>query len=440
MRGPGCLSGMRLGACRRVSAAARIGPLALLLAATLLPLLPSKKSLSSPVPSPGGTPLTGTWHAALVPTPEYPVLFDVRIVAKGKGLAAFLVNGAVEVPFTSVLWDGTTLTLELAHYDARIVATRAGGELAGRYLRTVVSGVADVPFRASRTPPPLPPAPPAGRTAAGAWGFEVAAPNGGIDRLLGTFVQRGAALTGTLASVTGDQGPLHGWFDGERLLLTVFDGVHVYRYDGELLPDGTLAGEHRSRTAPPVSWRARRLDEAAAAAYLPAAASVVRAKDPAAPFRFAYPDADGKVVSSGDARFAGKPMVVSITGTWCPNCYDEAPLLRDLLAAYGPKGLEVVSLSFEYTDDAERNRRQVKRFVERHGLRHPVLVAGTTQGARTSEAVRQIEGFLGYPTTLFLDRAHRIVATHSGFDGPATGARHEETKREFEERVKALLR
>jgi peroxiredoxin len=426
------------------------------LCALALPLLPSQKILSSPASLGASAPLdahgaraavpaapapTGLWHAALVPTPEYPVLFDIRIAtARGRGLAAFLVNGALEVPFTSASWDGTVLTLELAHYDAKIVAEKKGDGLEGTYTRVVASGLAEVAFAASRSAPALPAAPPDGKTLAGTWGFEMGVAPAAVDKLTGLFDQKGAALSGTLLSVTGDYGALHGWFDGERFLLTVFDGVHVYRFDGELLPDGTLAGEYRSRTNPPVPFRARRLEPAAAAAYLPPASGIVRARDPAAPYVFAYPDADGKMVSSSDARYAGKPMVVTFTGTWCPNCFDEAPVLRDLHAAWGPKGVEVVALSFEYTDDGERNRRQVKRFIERHGLKYPVLLAGTTTGARASQAVAQLEGWEGYPTTLFLDRSHRIVRTLSGFDGPATGERFAKAKRELEDGFKAILK
>jgi thiol-disulfide isomerase/thioredoxin len=263
---------------------------------------------------------------------------------------------------------------------------------------------------------------------------------GPVEKLTGVFEQQGSALTGTLLSVTGDYGALHGSFDGESLVLTVFDGVHVYRFDGELLPDGTLAGEYRSRTNPPVPFRARKLDGAAAAGYLPPASGVVRAKEPNAPYVFAYPDSDGKLVSSTDARYAGKPVVVTFMGTWCPNCFDETPVLRDLAAAYGPKGVEVVSLSFEYTDDVERNRRQVKRFLERHRVKSPVLLAGTTKGAKTSQAVAQLEGWEGYPTTLFLDRRHRVVKTLSGFDGPATGERYAKAKQELEDGFKAILK
>ena len=416
-----------------------VAPRALLLLAFALPLLPSKKIFSSPSSSPVATPV-GLWHAALVPTPQFPVLFDLRIVAKGKGLAAFLVNGAIEAPFTSAAWDGTTLTLELAHYDARIVATKTADGFEGHFTRVVAAGIADVPFTASRVAPAAP-APSAGSASlAGSWGFEMGAAPGAVERLTGVFTQNGASLAGTLLSVTGDYGALHGWFDGERFLLTEFDGVHVYRFDGEILPDGSLAGEFRSRTNPPAPFRALRLESAAAERNLPAASAVVRARDPNARYAFAYPDADGKLVSSDDPRFAGKPMLVSFMGTWCPNCFDEAPVLGELQAAYVAKGLAIVSLAFEYTDDVERNRRQVKRFIERHGVKYSVLIAGTTQSASASAAVAPLEGWQGYPTTLFLDRQHRVVKTLSGFDGPATGERYAKARRDLEEGVKSILR
>ena len=349
-------------------------------------------------------------------------------------------NAGVETPFSSVAWDGTTLTLAIArvrHDDHGLSRGRRPGR--ARTARTVIGGVAEVPFAASRTAPPFRRPRRTGRPSPGRGAFEIGEAPGKIDRLTGVFAQKGAALTGTLLSITGDYGALHGWFDGERMVLTVFDGVHVYRYDGELLPDGTLAGEYRSRTSPPVPWRARRLDAKAAATNLPGGFEVVRPKDAAATYAFAFPDADGKAVSSSESRFAGKPMVVTFMGTWCPNCADEAPLLGDLKARYGPKGVGFVALAFEYTDDVERNRRQVKRFIERFRVTYPVLIAGTTRTARETAAVAPLEGFEGYPTTLFLDRTHRIVKIHSGFDGPATGERHAKVKKEFEEAVAALL-
>ena len=380
----------------------------------------------------------GLWHAELVPSPGHEVFFDVKVVSKGSGLSASLLNGASEIPFTSAVWDGAKLTLELAHYDAKIVAGPKGPELEGRYTRVVATGLAEVPFRASRKASPEP-RPKDGASVAGSWGVEMG-DGKNIERLTGLFRQKGSAVTGTFLSTTGDYGALHGTFDGERLVLSVFDGVHVYRFDAELLPDGRLAGEYRSRMNPPVSWRGKRLDAAAAATFLPGPFDIVKPKDPSLPYVVSFPDVEGRIVSTADARFAGKPMLVAFMGTWCPNCADEAPFLRDLEEKYGPRGLEIVSLSFEYTDDVVRNRRQVKRFIERFGTRHPILLAGTTKDAPASQAILPLRGWEGYPTTLFLDRRHRIVKIHSGFDGPATGERFAKLKKEIEGAVEMLLR
>jgi hypothetical protein len=179
------------------------------------------------------------------------VFFDVRVAARGKGLAAFLVNGRAEVPCASAAWDGTTLTLGLPA-GGTIAATRKGEELDGRYTRAGAS--ASVAFTAGRAAPRLP-AGTAGRSLAGAWTFAL-----GGATFSGVLAQSGAALDAVLSGESGDLGSPHGWFDGEQFVLTLFDGERMYRLDGELLPDGTLAGEYRARTDPPVSFRARRSD------------------------------------------------------------------------------------------------------------------------------------------------------------------------------------
>lgn len=391
--------------------------------------LAAAASLSAPV---------GLWHAELLPSPGHEVFFDVKVVAKGADLSASLLNGPSEIPFTSATWDGAKLTLELAHYDAKIVAEPKGPGLEGQYTRVVATGLAEVPFRAARKSLAAPAAK-GDVSLDGSWGVEMG-DGKSTEKMTGVFRQKGGAVTGTFLSTTGDYGALHGTFDGERLVLSLFDGVHVYRFDAELLPDGRLAGEYRARTNPPVSWRGKRLAAAAAATFLPGSFDIVKPKDPSRPYVVSFPDVEGRIVSTADARFAGKPMLVAFMGTWCPNCADEAPFLRDIEEKYGPQGLEIVSLSFEYTDDVERNRRQVRRFVERFGTRHPILLAGTTKGAPASPAILLLQGWEGYPTTLFLDRSHRIVKIHSGFDGPATGDRFAKGKKEIEGVVEMLLR
>lgn len=383
-------------------------------------------------------PPAGLWHATLEPAPGLEVEFGLKVESKGGKLSGALVNGAAESRFTAVSWAGGVLTLEMAHYDASMVARLEGGLLRGTFSRAIPSGTIEIPFRATKNAPAVPLPPKGAPSVAGDWGVEMGEGEK-ASRRLATFRQDGGRATGTLLGSTGDFGPMHGTWDGKTLALTVFDGVFVYRLDGTLGAGGSLSGTFRTRTGAPTPWKAARLDAAGAAAWLPGGASIVRAKDPEARVRFSYPAEGGKLVSLDDAEFKDRPVVISISGSWCPNCHDEAPVLEEISRRYRGKGLAVVSLSYEYTEDEGRSFRQIARFRERHGITYPILFAGTTKSASASSPIDLLDGWKGYPTTLFLDRGHRIVKAHSGFDGPSTGARFEAQKKELEEAVKGIL-
>jgi thiol-disulfide isomerase/thioredoxin len=78
--------------------------------------------------------------------------------------------------------------------------------------------------------------------------------------------------------------------------------------------------------------------------------------NPAEPFRFSFPDLNGRMVSNTDARFEGKVVLVNISGSWCPNCHDEAPFLAGLYEKYRSRGLEIVTLSFEEPEQLAKPR------------------------------------------------------------------------------------
>ena len=140
-----------------------------------------------------------------------------------------------------------------------------------------------------------------------------------------------------------------------------------------------------------------------------------------------------------DERFRDKVIIVSITGSWCPNCYDEAPFLQELSDRYRARGLEVVALGFEYTGDVARDREQLRIFGRRLGLKYPILLAGTTDEGDLQRKLPQLENFGAYPTTIFIGRDGLVKNIHAGFEGRATGARFTRLKTEIEEMVKELL-
>ena len=161
-----------------------------------------------------------------------------------------------------------------------------------------------------------------------------------------------------------------------------------------------------------------------------------RVKNANEPFPFSFPDVTGKIISNTDARFRGKAVLVNITGSWCPNCNDDAPFLDSLYQKYKSDGLEVVGLSFE-SGDIDYDRDRVKEFIKRNHVTYPVLIAGTVDNIATQ--LPFVENFAGYPTTFFLDREGKVKLVHDGFAGPGTGAEYARVKQEIEEQVKKLL-
>ena len=128
---------------------------------------------------------------------------------------------------------------------------------------------------------------------------------------------------------------------------------------------------------------------------------------------------------------------MTITGSWCPNCYDEAPVLQEFYERYRDRGLEVVALSFEYTGDAARDAKQVGIFAKRLGVTYPVLYAGAVEEAE--KKLSQLVNFGAYPTTIYIGRDGLVKHIHAGFEGKATGERFARLKTEMETMIEDLL-
>jgi thiol-disulfide isomerase/thioredoxin len=160
-------------------------------------------------------------------------------------------------------------------------------------------------------------------------------------------------------------------------------------------------------------------------------------KDPTAPFHFSGLALDGRKVSDADPEFRGKAVVLTIGGTWCPNCHDEVPFLVALYKQFHAQGLEVVGLSFELDPDLARARPRVLAFIKRYGVEFPMIVPGTPD--EVSSKLPQLVNFGVYPTTIFIGRDGRVRSVHAGFASAATGEEHERLEREERELVEQLL-
>jgi thiol-disulfide isomerase/thioredoxin len=174
-------------------------------------------------------------------------------------------------------------------------------------------------------------------------------------------------------------------------------------------------------------------------ATLDGAGPGTRLKENAPAFDFTFRDLDGKEVSLSDERFRGKVVIVTLGGSWCPNCHDEAQFLVPFYKEYRDQGVEIIALMFERHGEYERAAQAVRGYRKDLGIEFTTLIAGVADTDEASKALPTLTGIYGYPTTIVVDRTGTVRDIHVGFSGPATGRHHEEYVAEFRALVDELL-
>lgn len=382
--------------------------------------------------------LYGTWRAVLtVPGGDLP--FGLEIVREGEADVAWLVNGPERARVESVTLEGDRVSMKMPGYPHRLEARLVDGRLEGEvtFLRPRGERVSARLVAQRGQSWRFFPAPASQHADfSGRWALSFTRPDTGAERFaVAELAQRGHEVHGTVLRDTGDDRYIAGEARGDTVFLSRFDGGSAYLYVARLLPDGTLEGEFRTATGGYEILRGRRDDTAALPD--PDAAGKTRLRAGAERLEFTFPDLDGRPVSLADPRFTGKVVIVTIGGSWCPNCHDEAAFLREFLRGRRERGLEVVQLLFEYTSDFDEAAALGRDFVRKFSIDYPVLIAGAA--GEVPEKLPQLEAFYAYPTLLVLDRQGVIRHVHTGFSGPATGIHYEKFAAEFAALVDALL-
>ena len=381
-------------------------------------------SLVGHAPSP-----TGPWRAVL--DLEGATLgFGLEIQGAPGALRGRLCNGRRCEPFSKVSLQGDSLKLEIADYAASITARLSRDSLTGTYRNVGNRGPRVIPFRAARGHWPVTPGPAA---LVGRWDASFFSDFGTSPRVF-EFRNGPDGLEGTMISNTGDYGHFAGEVRGDSFALAHFDGSFVYLLTGARHGD-TLRGVFHAGVRTQTPWIAVR---STGAPHLKSPTEITTA-DTSGPFRFAFPDLQGLIVTQSDRRFRGKVVVLDIFGTWCPTCHDAAPGLVRLYRKYHARGLEIVGLAYEVTGDSAVDARQVRRFRDKFRIPFPLLLAGINDTEAAAESLPQLHGFTSFPTTVLLGRDGRVRRVRAGFWGPATGAQHQRLLEEMDREVERLL-
>ena len=382
----------------------------------------------------------GVWRGTIKNNSGETVAFTLEVKRDGDKLTGDLVNGDERTVSTAASFEGGKLKLRYDFYDAELLATIDGDHLQGTFdrqwgkkrLTREIHAQRNSPAKASTN---------SGESVSGEWVMTVTQA-GRVSYWRAAFLQVNGEVSGTIIPVSGDWGTMTGSIENGELRLNRFDGINCRVFRAKLTPEGKLEGIVDFGLFDPIrTVVAERITEnnKAIVTNLPDPMNNTRVSNPAEPFRFSFPDLNGKTVSNTDELFKNKVVAVSITGSWCPNCHEESPFLQEMFDRYGKEGFQPVALAFEYSGEFARDLEQVKIFAKRHSLKYPVLLAGSTEESQIQQKLPQLVGFGAYPTSVFIGRDGLVKRIHAGFEGRATGERFTKLKTELENLIKELL-
>ena len=369
----------------------------------------------------------GVWRGILKPqNVELPFNF---IVNRNENDVSFeLMNASERIPLEEVIFKDDSVHIPMYIFDATIHAKVINGsELRGVWIKNYANDYM-VPFEAVYGTKErfILQAEPETVSFDGKWEVDFIEGDG-AGKAIGLFNQHGNKVTGTFLTPTGDYRFLEGIASGNQMKLSCFDGTHAYLFEAEMLENGTLSGEFWSGKSWYQSWKAKRNEDF----ELPDPYSMTYMKEGFDTFEFSFPNTNGEFIGLKNERYKEKVVVVQILGSWCPNCMDETRFYVDWYEKNKQRGVEIIGLSFERKEDFTYASSRISNMKKKLNVNYEILVAGTTGKESRARALPMLNEVMSFPTSIFLDRQHKVRKIHTGFSGPGTGVYYEQFVEEF---------
>jgi thiol-disulfide isomerase/thioredoxin len=371
---------------------------------------------------------------------ELPFNFEVTYTSPEKFYIDFI-NGSERIKCDSIRFgrDRTTArdtyNFYFPEYQSYIHAEVRGAVMQGYWCVTTkenyrIPFVADAgrPYRFTSLK-----VPPTGDIS-GRWAtlFDINSDN--PEKAVAEFKQDGNHLSGTFRTETGDYRFLEGTVQGRKFWLSCFDGSHAFLFSGNIAKD-SLIGEFRSGKGKPslwTSWRDNKFDLGSPDTLT----HLVEGKTLS--FKFNTPD--GQVLQYPGASFDNKITILTIMGTWCPNCRDEQIFLRDFLIENPElaQQMHVLGASFERHKDIAAANVQLAQYRKVMNLSHDIVYAGKANKEAAASVFPVLDKVMAFPTMIIIDKKGKIKRVHTGFDGPAT-SKYADFKADFKALIQQLI-
>ena len=355
-------------------------------------------------PDPAGLP---QWNVrfALNDSTEAHVRFE------GNKDGLFVRNDAERIPLEAI-GEGV-YRMPVFGGSLRVVWNEHGFE--GHWIDSLRPDEYRVPFTAES----LDAVPETGERTCGEWNFLWEGDTLATDRLL--LCTWGDSASGTVASPTGDLRYLAGTLRNGVLNLSTFDGAHLYAFQARATANGFVDGTLHSGIHGFTRWHA----EAGSAGQAPHAETLRIAAETS----FTVRTSTGRDSLISVVPPAGKLHLISIAGTWCPNCMDEARMCAELLQGRNDVQWSVVL----FERDSLPKPGRLAHWARSCGASTLPFIGGGASKERAAQVFPWIPGGISaFPTTAIV-RDDGSAWIHVGFDGPATGPAHARLKEVFRE-------
>ena len=383
----------------------------------------------------------GIWRATIQRKDGQQIVFNFESKDSLGKKIIYVINGKEQLLVDSIESRNDSVFIQMPFFESGFNAKiTEEGNLQGVWIKKYGKVVLSLPFYAvhnqrERFEVSVPPI----TNISGRWSANFVTKNNQGSALVGEFKQDGSYLTGTFRDPSGDYRFLEGVVSGDSLKLSAFDGSHAFLFTAKIDNDHKISGgKFYSGARGTEEWSAEKNDKA----DLPDGFSETRLKPDAGKLNFSFRDMNnGHQVSITDKRFKNKVVVITIMGSWCPNCMDETKFLSEYYKKNHQRGVEIIGIDYERTTDFESCQKALQAFKRRFDVTYPVLITGValSDSLRAEKTLPQLEKIDAFPTTIFVDKRGNIKKIHSGFDGPATGAHYIQFKKEFNEIVNQLL-
>lgn len=240
-------------------------------------------------------------------------------------------------------------------------------------------------------------------------------------------------LKATFRTSSGDYRFLSGNLIQDSLSLYRFDGQVIYLFTAKVLGDSLIQGKMYSGPKSITEWQAVK-DVNAELTDSYERTKLVSMQ----PLDFKVKNLQNDEVHIDPSKLRDKVSIITIGGTWCPNCLDEARFLKKFINEHPDLPIQVFAINFERPKDWTQIKTLLDKYSAALQLPYSFHYAGSPNAESVLKIFPMLDGMRAWPTMLVVDKNAQIRKIHTGFDGPAAKEEHEKFALQFKELIQML--